>query len=76
MSEEKTTKEYFKNLVEGLNYIAEHLDSFNESIKRDAEEIKKLNSIIDELRDENESLKSVNREMSEDLMRIARGGDA
>lgn len=75
MSEEKTTLHYFKDLVDALNHIAERLDGFNKSIKRDAEEIIKLNSIIDELRDEIESLKSVNREMSEDLMRIARGGD-
>ena len=47
-----------------------------ESFEELQAEVEKLNSIIDELRDENESLKSVNREMSEDLMRIARGGDA
>lgn len=51
MSDEKTTKDYFRNLVEGLNYIAEHLDGFKESIKRDAEEMKKL-------RDENANIQT------------------
>ena len=65
MSEQKTTNYFFSRTVEGLNYITKHLEDFNESIKRDEEEIKKLNSIIDELRDENERLK-----------KAAKGGEA
>ena len=65
MSEKKATKQLFFHVVEGLEYIAKHIEDLNESIKRDAEEIIKLNSIIDELRDENERLK-----------REARGGEA
>ena len=76
MSEEKTTLKSFQGVVVGLDHIAQHIGNLHKSICRDEAEISKLNSIIDELRDENESLKSVNREMSEDLMRIAKGGDA
>ena len=65
MSEEKTTLHYFKDLVDALNHIAERLDGFNRSIKRDAEEIKKLNSIIDELRDEKENMQTGFHQMVE-----------
>ena len=65
MSEEKSTKQLFFHVVEGLEYIARHIEDLNESIMRDAEEITKLNDIIDELRDENERLK-----------RAAKGGEA
>ena len=57
MSEEKTTKDYFQDIVDGLHHAAKNLYDLNQCIKRDSEEIDKLNSIIDELRDENERLK-------------------
>ena len=63
-------------MTEAIQEVTSRNSVLLESIISDQKELKKLNSIIDELRDENESLKSVNREMSEDLMRIARGGDA
>lgn len=61
----KTTKDYFQDIVDGLHHAAKNLDDLNQCIKQDAEEITKLNSIIDELRDENERLK-----------RAAKGGEA
>ena len=61
----KTTKDYFQDIVDGLHHAAKSLDGLNECVKQDTEEIKKLNSIIDELRDENEQLK-----------RAAKGGEA
>lgn len=57
MSEEKTTLESFQCLASGLAYIAEYIGSLNKSIRRDEAEIAKLNSVIDELRDENERLR-------------------
>lgn len=57
MSEEKTTLENFQGVVVGLNHVAQHIGNLHKSIRRDDAEIIKLNSIIDELRDENERLK-------------------
>lgn len=76
MSEQKSTIESFQVVAVGLDHIARHIDGLLKNIRRDEAEITKLNSIIDKLRDEIEWLKSVNREMSEDLMRCAKGGDA
>lgn len=63
-------------IIGNVTYVHAIIENVSDNLKKSDLEIEKLNSIIDELRDENESLKSVNREMSEDLMRIARGGDA
>ena len=63
-------------IVGNVTYVHAIIENVSDKLKKSELEIDKLNSIIDELRDENESLKSVNREMSEDLMRIAKGGDA
>ena len=63
-------------IIGNVTYVHAIIENVSDKLKKSELEIDKLNSIIDELRDENESLKSVNREMSEDLMRIARGGDA
>lgn len=57
MSEEKTTLENLHYVAAGLACIAENLDELHKNIRRDEAEITKLNSIIDELRDENERLK-------------------
>ena len=65
MYEEKSTIESFQSVAFGLNHIAQHIDSLLKNIRRDEAEITKLNSIIDELRDEIERLK-----------REAKGGDA
>lgn len=65
MSDEKSTIESFQVVAVGLNHIAMHIDSLLKNIRRDEAEITKLNSIIDELRDENERLK-----------REPKGGDA
>ena len=65
MSEEKTTLELYLGMILAISHAANYKDILFNRIKRDAEEITKLNSIIDELRDENERLK-----------REAKGGDA
>ena len=65
MSEEKTTLELYLGMVLAISRAANYKDILFNRIKRDAEEIKKLNDIIDELRDENERLKQE-----------AKGGDA
>ena len=57
MIEEKSTIETFQGVAVGLDHIARHIDSLLKNIRRDEAEIAKLNSIIDELRDENERLK-------------------
>ena len=57
MIEEKSTIETFQGGAVGLDHIARHIDSLLKNIRRDEAEIAKLNSIIDELRDENERLK-------------------
>ena len=57
MSEEKSTIESFQVVAVGLDHIAMHIDSLLKNIRRDEAEITKLNSVIDELRDENERLK-------------------
>ena len=57
MSEDKTTMESFQGVAVGLDHIARHINSLLKNIRRDEAEITKLNSIIDELRDENERLK-------------------
>ena len=65
MSEEKSTMETFQGVAVGLDHIARHIGSLLKNIRRDEAEISKLNSIIDELRDENERLKQA-----------AKGGEA
>lgn len=65
MSEEKSTIESFQVVAVGLDHIARHIDGLLKNIRRDEAEITKLNSIIDELRDEIEQLK-----------REAKGGEA
>lgn len=57
MNEQKSTIESFQDVAVGLNHIAMHIDGLLKNIRRDEAEITKLNSIIDELRDENERLK-------------------
>ena len=57
MSEEKSTIETFQDAAVGLDHIARHIDSLLKNIRRDEAEITKLNSIIDQFRDENERLK-------------------
>lgn len=57
MSEEKTTLELYLGTILAISHAANYKDILFNRIKRDAEEITKLNSIIDELRDENERLK-------------------
>ena len=57
MSDEKSTIETFQDAAVGLDHIARHIDSLLKNIRRDEAEITKLNSIIDQLRDENERLK-------------------
>lgn len=63
-------------IIGNVTYVHAIIENVSDKLRKSELEIDKLNSVIDELRDENESLKSVNREMSEDLMRIAKGGDA
>lgn len=65
MSEEKTTLENLHYVTAGLVCIAEKMEELHKNIRRDEAEITKLNSIIDELRDENERLKQA-----------AKGGEA
>ena len=65
MSEEKSTIETFQGVAVGLDHIARNINSLLKNIRRDEAEITKLNSIIDQLRDENERLK-----------REAKGGEA
>ena len=65
MDEAKSTMETFQGVAVGLDHIARHINSLLKNIRRDEAEITKLNSIIDELRDENERLK-----------REAKGGEA
>ena len=65
MIEEKSTIETFQDVAIGLDHIARHINDLLTNIRRDEAEISKLNSIIDELRDENERLK-----------RAAKGGGA
>ena len=57
MYEEKTSRSIFVSVLEGFHYASEHLSLLHEQLASDAKEIEKLNSIIDELRDENERLK-------------------
>ena len=57
MSDDKSTIESFQVVAVGLDHIARHINGFLKNIRRDEAEITKLNSIIDELRDENEWLK-------------------
>ena len=57
MIEEKSTIETFQGVAIGLDHIARHINDLLKNIRRDEAEITKLNSIIDELRDENERLK-------------------
>ena len=57
MSDEKSTIETFQDAAVGLDHIARHIDGLLKNIRRDEAEITKLNSIIDQLRDENERLK-------------------
>ena len=57
MSEEKSTIETFQGVAVGLDHIARNIDSLLKNIRRDEAEIAKLNSIIDQLRDENERLR-------------------
>ena len=56
MSDEKSTMESFQGVAVGLDHIARNIDSLLKNIRRDEAEIAKLNSIIDQLRDENERL--------------------
>ena len=65
MSEAQKTCDVFLDMITALTQAADHRNTLRECIYRDAEEIKKLNDIIDELRDENERLK-----------REAKGGEA
>lgn len=65
MHRDESTMESFQGVTIGLNKIAKHIDNLMKSVLRNEKEIEKLNSIIDELRDENERLK-----------REAKGGDA
>ena len=57
MGEDKSTIESFQVVAVGLNHIAMHIDSLLKNIRRDEAEITKLNSVIDQLRDEIEQLK-------------------
>jgi prefoldin subunit 5 len=57
MSDDKSTIESFQVVAVGLDHIARSIDELLKNIRRDEAEITKLNSIIDELRDENEWLK-------------------
>ena len=57
MGEDKTTMESFQGVAVGLDHIARHIDSLLKNIRRDEAEITKLNSVIDQLRDEIEQLK-------------------
>ena len=57
MYEDKTTLELYLGMVLAINHAANYKDVLFSRIKRDAEEIEKLNSIIDQLRDEIEQLK-------------------
>lgn len=65
MNEEKTTLDWFIRVADAVRKVANANGVLFELITRDAKEIDKLNSIIDELRDENERLKLA-----------AKGGDA
>ena len=57
MSEQKSTIESFQGVAVGLDHIARHIDGLLKNIRRDEAEITKLNSVIDQLRDEIEQLK-------------------
>lgn len=57
VGEDKSTIESFQVVAVGLNHIAMHIDSLLKNIRRDEAEITKLNSVIDQLRDEIEQLK-------------------
>ena len=65
MHKDESTMESFQGVAIWLNKIAKHIDNLMKNVIRHEKEIAKLNSIIDELRDENERLK-----------REAKGGDA
>lgn len=65
MSKEKDTLDCFIRMTESIQEVTNRNSVLLESIISDQKELKKLNSIIDELRDENERLK-----------REAKGGEA
>lgn len=65
MRESQKTCDVFLDMLTALTQAADHRNTLRECIRRDEAEIIKLNSIIDELRDENERLK-----------REAKGGEA
>ena len=58
MSEEKTTLELYLGMILAISHAANYKDILFNRIKRDAEEIEKLNSIIDELRDEKANMQT------------------
>jgi dephospho-CoA kinase len=57
MNEGQKTQDVFLEMLISLTQAADHRNDLQDCIYRDAKEIEKLNSIIDELRDENERLK-------------------
>ena len=57
MGEEKSTLDLYLSMMLAISHATNYKDILFNRIKKDAEEIKKLNDIIDELRDENERLK-------------------
>lgn len=65
MSKEKDTLDCFIRVTEAIQEVTGRNKLLLDSIISDQKELKKLNSIIDELRDENERLK-----------REAKGGEA
>ena len=65
MNESQKTQDVFLEMLLALTQAADHRNNLQDCIYRDAKEIEKLNSVIDELRDEIEQLK-----------REAKGGEA
>ena len=57
MSKEKDTLDFFIRMTDLIQELTSRNSVLLESIISDQKELKKLNSIIDELRDENERLK-------------------
>lgn len=57
MSKEKDTLDCFIRVTDAIQELTSRNSVLLESIISDQKELKKLNSIIDELRDENERLK-------------------
>lgn len=57
MSKEKDTLDCFIRVTDAIQEVTSRNSVLLESITSDQKELKKLNSIIDELRDENERLK-------------------